>query len=47
MKNKRKQRTNGMNRKHLQTWYVNPTKSIIILKENSLKAPIKRKRLSE
>lgn len=47
MKNKGKQRTNGINGKHLQTWYVNPAKLIIILKETTLRVPIKRQTLSE
>ena len=47
MKNKGKQRTNGINGKHLQTWYVNPAKLIIIVKETTLRVPIKRQTLPE
>lgn len=36
-----RERKSRRNRKLSQTWYVNPTKSIITLKENILKTPIK------
>ena len=47
MKNKGKQRTNGINVKHLQIWYVNPAQLIITLKAIPLRVPVKRQKLSE